>query len=347
MQLDAKILCLDIGSRTMDALFFVPYEELQNHASCVLPSPAYALTQRISSHTRARRDIYLFGHTMGGGFADAAREHLAAGLGLAMHPQSALSLHDNMDKVAAMGVNIVESCPPWHVPIQTCDYDPAFWRNLINMAGLPTPDLTIVAAQDHGFNPFGSNRDSRMKMWTGFINPEQVTAVKPNYGKLLYAHVPPHLTRLVNIQAQCGGMVMDSSAAALLGVLSIPSVEEQSHKQGILIANAGNSHVSAFLVYKGRVRGVYEHHTKTLTPAQLKEDFTEFRLGWLPSEKVAANGGHGCIILDLPPEAEGFPVTYITGPRREQFVSLGQLLAPHGDVMHTGCFGMLYAYLNS
>lgn len=70
----------------------------------------------------------------------------------------------------------------------------------------------------------------------------------------------------------------------------------------------GNSHVAAFLVFKGRILGVYEHHTGMLDTDALLFDLKEFGFGWLPDEQVRAKGGHGCAFLaPLPPEAEALP----------------------------------------
>lgn len=101
--------------------------------------------------------------------------------------------------------------------------------------------------------------------------------------------------------------------------------------------------MAAFLVYQGKILGIYEHHTSLLNTDSLCFDLKEFRFGWLPDEQVRANGGHGCTFLaPLPAEAEGFAPTFIVGPRREMLRGQGQFIAPYGDMMFSGCHGLLH-----
>ena len=51
----------------------------------------------------------------------------------------------------------------------------------------------------------------------------------------------------------------------------------------------------------------------------------------------------GCAFLaPLPPEAEGFAPTFAVGPRREMLLGHAQFIAPHGDMMISGCHGLLH-----
>lgn len=74
------VLCLDIGSGTQDALLARPGLEYENWPRFVLPSPARMVAQRIRELTLLRRGLWLHGGNMGGGFGQALKEHLAAGL---------------------------------------------------------------------------------------------------------------------------------------------------------------------------------------------------------------------------------------------------------------------------
>ena len=132
-------------------------------------------------------------------------------------------------------------------------------------------------------------------------------------------------------------------AVGILGALAAPEVAKRSQRQGVTVVNVGNSHVAAFLVFKGRILGVYEHHTGMLDTDALLFDLKEFGFGWLPDEQVRAKGGHGCAFLaPLPPEAEGFAPTFAVGPRREMLLGHAQFIAPHGDMMISGCHGLLH-----
>lgn len=330
------VLCLDIGSGTQDALLARPGLEPENWPRFVLPSPARLTAQRIRALAQMKKSVWLYGGNMGGGFAGALREHMAAGLSVAATHSAAMALHDSPAHVRSMGVRISEHVPEGHVPVRLSDYEPAFWQGLLRQAGLPLPHMVAAAAQDHGVHPAG-NREGRMKSWRllleGSSCPEQ----------WLYREVPPPLTRLAALQNATGGPVADTGAAAVLGALCVPEVADRSLREGVTVVNAGNSHTVAALVYQRRVCAVYEHHTGARAPEDLLKDLHEFRLGWLPDEQVKATGGHGTAFGWMPEEAGGFTPTFILGPKRRPLCGHGQFIAPHGDMMLAGCYGLLRA----
>lgn len=333
-----SILCLDIGSGTQDALLYSPDAELANCPKFVLPSPAKRVAERIRGITAKGRPIHLSGRNMGGGFADALLEHMRAGFSVTASMAAAAALHDDPERVRAMGVTFAEVCPSGAETIELGDFDPVFWRDFLDRLGLEMPRTVAVAAQDHGFHPSG-NREGRMEMWRRFLSRDQGDPTA-----LIYFEdaAPLTLTRLRAIQERSLGPVADSGAAAVLGALSMPELERRSWREGITVLNAGNGHTLAFLVYQGRVWGVYEQHTAALTPESLARDLEEFRLGWLPDEVVRNAGGHGCALSELPPEAEGFRPTFVLGPRRDSFPGAGKLIHPGGDMMLAGAYGLLY-----
>ena len=302
------ILSLDIGSGTQDVLLALPGQRPENWPRFVLPSPALAVADRIRRHTAAGRPVWLYGQNMGGGFAAAVYEQAAAGLAPAASPEAALALHDDPERVRAQGVDILSACPAGY-----------------GAAGLPKPSLVVAAAQDHGHHPEEGNRVGRFKLWQSLLSETQ-----GDPARWVYATPPAPCTRLLALQRGTGGPVADTAAAAVLGALATPEV-------------ARRSHVAAFLVFRGRILGVYEHHTGLLDTDALLFDLKEFGFGWLPDEQVRAKGGHGCAFLaPLPPEAEGFAPTFVVGPRREMLQGHGQFIAPHGDMMIAGCHGLLY-----
>ncbi len=333
-------LVLDIGSGTQDVLYHIPGRELENCPKFVLPAPARMVARQVEELTRRRMGIYLHGDNMGGGFFRALKAHMEAGLGVTVHPRAAFALHDNPDTVRRWGIAISNRCPDGYAPIALRDYDPAWWRAFLGMAGLDYPGRVVAAAQDHGYHPDilgGGNRVGRFHLWR-----ELLVSHDGDPAALLYDVAPAPMTRLACLQdSMGGGPVADSAAAALLGALSMPDIVARSHREGVLVANVGNSHTVAFLVWRERVLAVYEHHTGMLTPEKLVEDLTEFRRGWLTDEMVRDAGGHGCLYLPLPEEAEGFRPAYVLGPQRELLRGQGQFIAPGGDMMLAGCFGLL------
>ena len=335
------ILCLDVGSATQDALLWLSGERLENCPKLVLPSPARLVAARIAELTRLGRPIHLCGVNMGGGFMPAVLDHVAAGLAVSAHPAAALALSDDPEKLSDRGIRLSDSPPAGHCLVHLGDYQPGFWRAMLSLAGTAQPDLVLAAAQDHGYHPGSSNRLGRFAMWQRLL--------ADSHGRLedlLYDPPPPELTRLATLrQSTGGGPVMDTGAAAALGVLFDPDIERGCRSQGALVVNMGNSHVLGLLIFEGRLHGVYEHHTGQLTGGDLARQLENFRAGKLTNTQVWDSGGHGCLVTDLPRAAKGFAHTYVIGPRRGEYPGSGaDYPAPGGDMMLAGCFGLLKAW---
>lgn len=335
---DERLLLLDIGSGTQDVLYVQPGLEPTNWPKFVLPAPARVVAKRIRELTAQGRDIYLSGVNMGGGFAQALKAHLAAGRRVAAHPDAAYALADDLSLVEAMGVGLAEICPARHVPVRIADYDEGFWRAFLAAAGLEPPHAVAACAQDHGYHPGKSNREGRFTLWERFL-----TEAEGRPEALVYRVPPEELTRLAALQRSIGGgTVADSGPAAVLGVLSVSGIEAVAQERGACIVNVGNSHTIAFLVFAGRVHGVYEQHTGIMDGDTLWRDLERFRQGSLCFKEVFDANGHGCMTRDLPPAADGFAATYVIGPRRDLLQGKPvEFPHPGGDMMLAGCFGLL------
>ncbi len=355
----ARILCIDIGSYTQDALFYFENMQEQNLPRFVLPSPARLMARALDKAGAEGQPVYIDGVNMGGGFHAAVSRYLERGLPLVMHPEAAFAITDSPERLKERGIQLASNPPAGSRVLHSADYNPDFWHKLLESAGLPKPEITLIAAQDHGFAPGASSRLQRMEMWRKLLRCPQThganasklaeCAGKAQYegaplGSFMHQVAPEMLSRLTTIQARSQSPVMDSATAALLGVMSISEIAAQSYRQGVLVINAGNSHISAFLVFKERVFGIYEHHTGQIETDEMIRQLKDFRLGWLPTEEVMNGGGHGVALLPLPSEAEGFAPAYVVGPQREIFKGQGKFVAPHGDMMQNGCFGLLHAY---
>jgi uncharacterized protein (DUF1786 family) len=70
----------------------------------------------------------------------------------------------------------------------------------------------------------------------------------------------------------------------------------------------------------------------------------ELRTGALTNDEVYADNGHGAYVhADYVPGG-GFEFVAVTGPQRRLAQNLGYAFAaPHGDMMLTGCFGLVAA----
>jgi uncharacterized protein (DUF1786 family) len=335
---EAPILCLDIGSGTQDVLLYFPDREIENCPKLVLPAPARVLAERVRAATARGAAVHIRGVNSGGGFGRAVFAHLAAGLAASMTEAAAYSLADDLDNLARQGVVIRPDCPAGAEELLAADYDPAFWERALAALGLPAPRLVAACAQDHGFHPGKSNRMGRFVLWERLLleahgHPES----------LLYREAPREFTRLIDLQRSIGGgPVADTGAAAVLGGLFEPAIKERMARRGLTLVNIGNSHTVAFLLYAGRIFGVYEHHTGLLNAPRLWDQLARFRRGGLEFMEIFDDRGHGTMRLELPAAAGGFADTLVIGPRRAMLEGYpAEFPAPGGDMMLTGAFGMV------
>ena len=336
-----SLLAIDIGSGTQDILIWRQGMAMENSPKMVLPSATTILSGEIDRAAKRGQHLFLSGNVMGGGPSSAAvRRHLKAGLRVFAMEKPALTFHDNLDKVRAMGIEIVEKKPIFkHLKeLAMGDLNLSAISQTLTLFGVSMPETVAVAVQDHGYSPNESNRVFRFKQW------DELLHAKKRLSDLLYEEPPEHLTRM---QAICkiapGALVMDTGVAAILGALTDPWISARC-EEGVVIINIGNEHVLAALVQGNKVWGIYEHHTSLMDLEKLEEHMARFKLGNLSNEEILDEMGHGCTILSGASRASAFHHLGVTGPNRERFSGLhGHMAAPFGDMMLTGCFGLLEA----
>jgi uncharacterized protein (DUF1786 family) len=140
-------------------------------------------------------------------------------------------------------------------------------------------------------------------------------------------------------------VVMDTAPAAVLGA------SYDAHLIGcerLLVANVGNFHTLAFKLGSQGVEGVFEHHTGLIDMRKLEKLLVSLSDGSLKHEDVFEDHGHGALIYDertLSLSDGEFGVA-VTGPRRNMMRASDlrpYFAVPFGDMMITGCFGLLSA----
>jgi uncharacterized protein (DUF1786 family) len=140
-------------------------------------------------------------------------------------------------------------------------------------------------------------------------------------------------------------VVMDTAPAAVLGATLDPKVAD---RERVLIANVGNFHTLAFRLGPGGIEGVFEHHTGLIDLPKLEDLLAALADGSLQHEDVFGDHGHGALVYEkeaLSLNGKDFGVA-VTGPRRNMMVNSSlrpYFVAPFGDMMITGCFGLLAA----
>ncbi len=97
----------------------------------------------------------------------------------------------------------------------------------------------------------------------------------------------------------------------ILLFLQIPQIENRNFQEGVTLLLEENNHIFGFLIFQNNIYGIFEHNRLKLSAELLQKNLEEFRFGWLPHEEVIKQEGYGCILKNIPAEAEGFRPIYI------------------------------------
>ena len=356
-----KILTIDIGTGTQDIFLYNSKLNVENGYKLILPSPTLIISNKIRLATQKHLPILLTGKTMGGGPSSWAVEgHIKAGLHVYATPPAAKTIHDDLDQVSASGVTIISeeeanALPDSVLRMELKDFDLDAIASVFADFGVDLGDLAAVAVAvfDHGEAPHGvSDRKFRFD----YLN----SCIRTRNDLRTFAYLPEQIpTAMTRLQAVADSakqldvplIVMDTAPAAVLGATFDPKVCNHGQK---LIVNIGNFHTLAFRMNGPQIDGIFEHHTGFLTRDKLETLLLALANGSLQNESVFTDQGHGALIYDQ------FPFTYqteefnliVTGPRRGMLdptqVEILPRFTPHfaapfGDMMITGCFGLLAA----
>lgn len=333
------ILAIDVGAGTQDILLFDPEREPENCLKLVLPSQTQVVGQRVREATAAGRAVHLTGVTMGGGASsDAMQAHLAAGLPLSATEDAARTLHNDLARVAALGVEIRPDAPVGALVIETGDVDLAALASALAPFSVALPEQVAIAVQDHGYRPGSGNNEVRFEYLQGLL------AESGDLRRMVYTTAPPEMTRMTAVQqAHPGAVLMDTGAAAVLGALRDPVVAEAAESDGAILVNVGNMHTFATLLRGQRLYGLFEHHTGGITPEVIGSLVDRLRDATLDTERFRETfDGHGAALDPKYREVGPFTFVAVTGPHRRLARGLGyHEAAPHGDMMLAGSWGLV------
>jgi uncharacterized protein (DUF1786 family) len=350
-----QILTVDIGTGTQDIFLYDSRLDLENGFKLVVPSPTMMVRQQLQTATRRKEAVILTGVIMGGGPSHwAAESHLMAGLPVFATPDAARSFNDDLDEVQNMGIQIVSDDEAFALAkttthIELLDFDYQRIHSALTGFGLSLDDLAAVAVAvfDHGDSPPGySDRQFRFDYLDSRIRAEN------RLSAFAYRRedVPAIMTRLKAVVASAKGLdtplvVMDTAPAAVLGASFDARVKQ---KDRIMVANVGNFHTLAFRLGPQGIEGVFEHHTGLIDLRKLDQLLLSLADGSLTHDDIFEDHGHGALIYatePLPMSGGDFGIA-VTGPRRSMMrdSTLRPYYAvPFGDMMITGCFGLLAA----
>lgn len=337
---DRPVLAIDVGAGTQDILLYDPDLPPESCIKLVLPSQPVIVGRKIARATSERRNVFLCGNLMGGGkSASAVRRHIEAGLHVYATELAAKTIDDNLNTVRDLGVQIVQDEPENVVHVDMRDVNIEQIGAVLNEFGVEIPAQVAVAVQDHGDCPTSSNRKFRFEQWRRFLENGGDLA------DLVYKEPPEHLTRMRAVQADVPhAVLMDTAAAAIIGCLEDGRVADHL-SENLVIMNVGNAHTCAFALIEGRVRGVFEHHTRKVTSDKLGSLLAKLTSGTIMNDEVFDDGGHGATLSDDMRVTKPGWFVAVTGPNRRIVRGLGYYEAcPHGDMMLTGCYGLTKGY---
>jgi len=344
----SKFLMIDIGAGTMDILYYD--EESGLHYKAVAKSPVLYLAERAA---RTPGNLLITGCEMGGGAISTILRKRAHDADVTMSASAALTVHHDLDKVRAWGINIVDDSVAEDLKesgrysaITICDLDVERLRDIMDGLGAPFVfDVVGICAQDHGTPPPGiSHLDFRHRKFSTALSEN------PSPHALLYRsdEIPATFNRLGSIAQSARRLpagdvyVMDSGMAAILGAsLDVNAMD----KERVLVLDVATSHTVGAAIERGELAGFFEYHTHDITLERLESLLEELADGKLEHERILKEGGHGAYIR----KAFGFEsaaVIIATGPKR-RLVEKSRLSitfgAPLGDNMMTGTAGLLEA----
>jgi uncharacterized protein (DUF1786 family) len=350
-----QILTVDVGTGTQDIFLYDSKLNIENAFKLIVPSPTMMVRQKIKAATQRGEAVLLTGVTMGGGPSHwAARDHAKAGYPIYATPEAAKTFDDNLENVAAQGIQVVsddeaKSLSNSVTKVKLRDFDFGGIARSFGEFGVPLDDLAAVAVAvfDHGAAPPDiSDRQFR------FDYLDEHIKAKNRLSAFAFPsdQVPPIMTRLQAVVDSAKGfeaplVVMDTAPAAVLGATLDPKVAARDR---VMITNVGNFHTLAFRLGPGGIEGVFEHHTGFLDLPKLESLLRSLANGSLQHVDVFGDHGHGALVYEketLSLNGQGFGVA-VTGPRRSMMAgsSLSPYFAtPFGDMMITGCFGLLAA----
>lgn len=349
-----KILAVDVGTGTQDILLFDSTGPVENCVKMVMPSPTQIAAGRIRRATRERRPVFLTGVIQGGGPCHwALEDHLRAGLPAVATPAAARTFDDDLEQVERMGVRIVSEdevrgFDAERVDLRDVDL-PAIRAALAAFDVPPAFDGLALGCLDHGAAPPGYSdrlfRFDHLKRMVARRNDLRSFAMLPE-------ELPDYLTRartLVETATRDDGdapiVFLDTGPAAALGALQDPAVAAEDEQ---IVLNLGNMHTLAFHLRGPRVLSLYEHHTGEVSGDQITAFTQRLIAGELTHEDIFTSKGHGAYYApDRPAVSRERPIVAVTGPQRGKIAGSPlepYMATPHGDMMISGCFGLVQGW---
>lgn len=340
-----RILAIDVGTGTQDIMIYDTEKELENSIKLVLPSPHLYISQQIRE---TENDIYFTGEIMGGGkIKKSLLEHMEKGYKVVMEPTCAKTIRDNIEQVKSLGIEIADENKDYtnYTKIKLGDINIKKLSEFLLGYDLDLDfDEIAIAVQDHGYNENMGDRDFRFEK----IRQKVSHPISPlEFG--FKEDMPEYFTRMQAVRRQIKDegieklpLVMDTKFASIAGMCYD---EVASRLDSFIVIDIGNGHTTAASIENGKIQGVFEHHTSSLTGESLERYIKRLASGEITHEEVHEDFGHGAHVLNPITEIEK---VIVSGPKRELIEKTNldwHHAAPGGDVMMTGTIGLIKTIL--
>ena len=340
-----RILAIDVGTGTQDIMIYDTEKELENSIKLVLPSPHLYISQQIRE---TENDIYFTGEIMGGGkIKKSLLEHMEKGYNVVMEPTCAKTIRDNIEQVKSLGIEIADENKDYtdYTKIKLGDINIKKLSEFLLGYDLDLDfDEIAIAVQDHGYNENMGDRDFRFEK----IRQKVSHPISPlEFG--FKEDMPEYFTRMQAVRRQIKDegieklpLVMDTKFASIAGMCYD---EVASKLNSFIVIDIGNGHTTAASIENGKIQGVFEHHTSSLTGESLERYIKRLASGEITHEEVHEDFGHGAHVLNPITEIEK---VIVSGPKRELIEKTNldwHHAAPGGDVMMTGTIGLIKTIL--
>ena len=281
---------------------------------------------------------------MGGGkIKKSILEHFDKGYKVVMEPTCARTIRDNLEQVKAIGIEIADENKDYsdYSKITMGDINITKLSEFLLGYDLEFDfDKIAIAVQDHGYNENMGDRDFRFeKIREKISNP-----ISPlEFG--FKDDLPEYYTRMQAVRRTLKNegitetpLLMDTKFASIAGMLFDEVAEKLN---SYIVIDIGNGHTTAASIEDGKIQGVFEHHTSSLTGESLERYIKRLALGVITNEEVYNDHGHGAHVLNPISRIEK---VIVSGPKRELIEKTNldwHHAAPGGDVMMTGTIGLI------
>lgn len=337
-----RILAIDVGTGTQDIMIYDTERELENSIKLVLPSPHLYISQKIRE---CENDIYFDGDIMGGGkIKNTILEHMEKGYRVVMEPTCAKTIRDDLEQVKSFGIEIADNKESYESFTRITLGDINITKLSEFLLGYDLEfdfDEIAIAVQDHGYSPDMGDRDFRFEK----IREKVQKPISPLEFGFRDDTLPDYFTRMQAVRRQVANegidelpLVMDTKFASIAGMCYDEIAEKLN---SYIVIDIGNGHTTAASIEGGKIQGVFEHHTSSLTGESLERYIKRLASGEITHEEVYNDHGHGAHVLNPISEIEK---VIVSGPKRELIEKTNldwHHAAPGGDVMMTGTVGLI------